>query len=250
VFEVPELDRLELPHCGDAAVGIYLPTADSTDSTGRTYTVRQHDPTTHCITVDVLLHGGAAGTQWATNVAPGDRVELAHAKSWYAPPPWADWQLLVADLTGLPALARIVEQGVLEHTVAIVEVLHPGDLGYLQIPPSVSLVTSIGTGNAAAPSALAELTRQHCRDADGYCWFAGEATDARTVHRFLRRECLWLPEQLDVMGYWRRDADDWAKRFAPHGPQLYNVYQQAVAEGKSKKVALEKFDDAAERLGL
>lgn len=33
-------------------------------------------------------------------------------------------------------------------------------------------------------------------------------------------------------------------------PRMYSIYEQAIAEGKSEKVALEEFDDALERLGL
>ena len=40
----------------------------------------------------------------------GDVVFLSPAKGWYAPPSDAGWQLLLADMTALPALGRIVEQ--------------------------------------------------------------------------------------------------------------------------------------------
>ena len=31
---------------------------------------------------------------------------------------------------------------------------------------------------------------------------------------------------------------------------MYSIYEKAIAEGKSEKVALEEFDDALEHLGL
>lgn len=251
VIHAPELRLLQLPWFGDAALGIYFATTDEDSPTARTYTVREQDPTAGRITVDIILHGDAAGTRWATGAAPGDRVELAHAKSWFRPPRDADRHVLVADLAGLPALARLIEQRAHGDTVAIVEVPDEDDIDYLPKHATVRLVTSIGTGNGAAESILTRLVSQNCPPTGlGYCWFAGEASEARKIRRLLRREYGWPPDQLDVVGYWRRDAQDWSERFAPHGPRMYSVYEQAIAEGKSEKVALEEFDDALEQLGL
>ena len=250
VIHVPELGRLQLPWFGDAALGIYFATTDAS-STARTYTVREHDPSASRLTVDIVLHGDAAGTRWATGAAPGDRVELAYAKSWFRPPRQADRHVLVADLAGLPALARLIERPAHRDTVAIVEVPHEDDLDYLPKHATVRLVTSVGTGNGLTDSVLARLVSQNCPVTGlGYCWFAGEASEAREVRKLLRHEYGWATDQLDVTGYWRRNAREWSQRFEPHGPRMYSVYEQAIAEGKSEKIALEEFDEALEQLGL
>ena len=251
VVHAPELSRLQLPWFGDAALGIYFTTTDEAAPTARTYTVREHNPSGRSITVDVVLHGDAAGTRWATDAAPGDRVELAHAKSWFRPPRHADHHVLVADLAGLPALARLIEHHAHGDTVAIVEVPDEDDLDYLPKHPTVRLVTSIGTGNGLTDSVLARLVAQNCPATGlGYCWFAGEAAEARKVRKLLRHEYGWPADQLDVVGYWRRNAQEWSQRFEPHGRRMYSVYEQAIAEGKNEKAALEEFDEALERLGL
>ncbi len=198
-----------------------------------------------------MLHGDAVGTRWATNAAPGDRIGLAHPKSWFNPPEHADRHILAADLAGLPAVARLIEEREHPDTIAIVEVLDADDLDYLPKRPGVRVITSIGTGNGETASALARLVAQNClADGVGYCWFAGEASEARKVRRLLRHEHGWATDQTDILGYWRRGADEWSNRFAPHGPRMYSLYEKAIAEGKSEKVALEEFDDALERLGL
>ena len=251
VIHAPELDLLRLPRFGDAAIGIYFATTDAAAPTARTYTIREHDASASRITVDVVLHGDAPGTRWATGVAPGDGVELAHAKSWFRPPRDADRHVLVADLAGLPALARLIEQRAHSDTVAIVEVPCEDDLDYLPTHPTARLVTSIGTGNGFTDSVLTRLVAQNCPATGlGYCWFAGEASEARRVRKLLRGEYGWATDRLDAVGYWRRDAQEWSERFAPHGPRMYSSYEHAIAEGKSEKVALEEFDDALERLGL
>jgi NADPH-dependent ferric siderophore reductase len=250
VIHAPELRLLQLPWFGDTALGIYFATPGA-DPTARTYTVREHDPAANRITVDVVLHGDAAGTRWATGTVPGDRVELAHAKSWFRPPRHADRHVLVADLAGLPALARLIEQRAHRDTVAIVEVPDEDDLEYLPEHATVRLVSSIGTGNGSTESVLTRLVAQNCpATVLGYCWFAGEASEARKLRTLLRRQYGWATDQLDAVGYWRRDARSWSERFAPHGPRMYSIYQQAIAEGKSEKVALEEFDYALEQLGL
>jgi NADPH-dependent ferric siderophore reductase len=251
VIHAPELNRLQLPRFGDTALGIYFASPEDPAPTARTYTVRGHDPSTARITVDVVLHGDAAGTRWATSAAPGDGVELAHAKSWFRPPSRADRHVLVADLAGLPAIARLIESRAHGDTVAIVEVLDDEDLDYLPKQPDLRLITSIGTGNGVTDSVLPQLVAQHCSNSGlRYCWFAGEASGARAVRKFLRHEQGWATEQMDVVGYWRRDSDQWSDRFAPHGPRMYSIYEKAIAQGKGEKVALEEFDDALERLGL
>ena len=251
VIHAPELNLLQLPWFGEAAIGIYFATTDAAAPTARTYTVREHDSSTRVITVDVVLHGDAPGTRWATSLATGDRVELAHAKSWFRPPREADCHVLVADLAGLPALARLIEQRAHSNTVAIVEVPDEQDLDYLPKHATVRLVTSIGTGNGVTESVLTRLVAQNCPATGlGYCWFAGEASEARQVRKLLRHEYGWTPDRLDVVGYWRWGAQEWSERFAPHGPRMYSIYEQAIADGKSEKIALEEFDDALEQLGL
>jgi len=120
VLEVPELDRLQLPKAGDAAVGIYFPAANrpkcpppmdcrdgvwgyydaTTAPPGRTYSIRNHDPIANRINVDVVLHGHGVGSTWAQTAAVASEVVVAHGRSWYRPVPSTDWQLLVADLAG------------------------------------------------------------------------------------------------------------------------------------------------------
>lgn len=178
VLEVPELDRLQLPKAGDAAVGIYFPAANrpkrpppmdcrdgvwgyydaTTAPPGRTYSIRNHDPIANRINVDVVLHGHGVGSTWAQTAAVASEVVVAHARSWYRPVPSTDWQLLVADLAGLPAAARIVEELAPDNeAIAIVEVAEEADLEYLPHRTNVTVIATVGTGNGDGESVLAQL---------------------------------------------------------------------------------------------
>ena len=259
VLDTPELGRLGLPDVADAAVGVYLPgpglrhapepSADGA-SEGRNYSVREHDAAANRLTVDVVLHEHGLGTDWARRAATGDTVVLGHARSWYRPQPAARWQLLIADLAGLPAVARIIDESRSpDDLFVIVEVLDEADLEYLPPLPGTP-VTAVGSGNGRAASRLAELVaRQALPDGPGYCWFAGEAAQSRAVRKHLRAQG-WTSDQFDIVGYWRQGSEDWDRRFETVADEVVAVYTAALAAGKSEKAASEEFDEALERAGL
>ncbi|AQT78237.1 NADPH-dependent ferric siderophore reductase [Mycolicibacterium litorale] len=245
-LQVENAAALAIPPGADAAVGVYFD--PESPGEGRNYSVRRHAG--DLIDLDVVLHASGPGTTWAANTAAGDRVGVDHARSWYRPPPGADWQLLVTDLSGLPATARILEE--LPRaiaTVAVVEVADHHDLDYLPTRAGVTVVSSLGTGNGFGPSQLATLVRQLALPAAGYCWFAGEAAQSREVRKHLRGNG-WTIDQYDVTGYWRLDSETWDAKFALVEGDVLAVYERALADGKGDKVASEEFDDALERAGL
>ncbi len=203
------------------------------------------------ITVDIILHAQGPGTEWASATEPGDRVGLDHARSWYQPEPETEWQLLVSDLSGLPATARILEEmpeGT--PTTVIIEVDGEDDLDYLPKYPGLVLISSIGTGNGHGPSTLARAVRElELPDGRGYCWFAGEAAESRAVRKHFRG-LGWTIDQYDITGYWRHDSEVWDARFAEVQDDVLPVYERALTDGKGDKVAFEEFDEACERIGL
>ncbi len=230
----------------DCAVGVYFDAA--CPNNGRTYSV--HRQAGDLIDLDILVHPGGPGSVWAQTARVGDRVGLDHARAWYRPPPSTTWQLLVADLAGLPALARIIaEAPLIVSTTVVVEVVDHDDLSYLPTRPGVTLIPSLGSGNGVAASRLTQLVRDLELPANGYCWFGGEAGASRDVRKHLRGRG-WTIDQYDVMGYWRQDSAAWDARFALIGDDFLATYRQAIAEGKSDKAAAEEFDDALEQIGL
>jgi NADPH-dependent ferric siderophore reductase len=252
VFDVPRLAELNLPGGGDEALGIYFPDDGAAEPEGRNYTIRHRDDGAARVTCDFVLHQRGVGSDWARRATVGDRVTFDHARSWYRPERAARWQLLIADLSGLPALARILDE-LPDDTAAsaIVEVADEADLAYLPPRPDVPLVTTIGTGNGHAPSRLAELARAHVHsDGRGYCWFAGEAQATREVRKHLRGDHGWVADQYDIVGYWRLDSETWDRRFEAVSDEMLAVYEQALADGKGDKVAAEEFDLALESIGL
>lgn len=251
VLHVDEPAALDAAHAADSTVGVYFATDGRVhpDSECRSYSIRRRDGAN--ITIDVVMHTHGPGTRWASTAAPGHRVGLDHARSWYRPGTTAEWQLLVSDMSGMPAAARILEElpdGT--PTILLIEVADRDDLGYLPQRPDVSVVPLVGTGNGDAPSRLASSVRNLDLPAGrGYCWFAGESAQSRAVRKYVR-SLGWAVDQYDITGYWREDSEAWDARFAEVQDEVLPVYERALAEGKGAKLAFEEFDAACERIGL
>ncbi|MEO9328114.1 siderophore-interacting protein [Gordonia aurantiaca] len=274
IFDTVDLPGLGLPGVADEAVGIYFPAPSQTaapdmecrDGTwgyhdvdpapdGRNYSIRAVDEPAGRVVVDFVIHDAGPATSWAQRAETGHEVVMSHARSWFAPPSDTRHLVLAADLAGLPALARIVEE---IHTTdpartprvtTIVEVPTPTDLGYL--PASgIETITLVG-GNGRTASGLAEAMRALDLPATGgYCWFAGEAAQSRAVRKHLRDEHGWDRSRYDILGYWRQDSERWTQAYAQRSAELFAVYQQAIAAGRTEKEAAEEFDEALERAGL
>ena len=243
---IDDPESLAIPAGGDCAVGVYFD--PTTPEAGRTYSVRRHDGDR--IDLDIVLHTGGRGSTWAQTATTGHRVGLDHARAWYRRPPGTAWQLLVTDLSGLPATARIVEEAPpAVATTVIVEAADHHDLDYLPARPGVTVIHSLGTGNGVTPSRLPDLVRQSDLPVPGYCWFAGEEAASREVRRYLRVHG-WTIDQYDITGYWRLDSEAWDAKFALLGDEAVAVYQRAIDAGRGDKVASEEFDDALHRIGL
>jgi len=250
VLQVEDPAALDIKHAADSAVGVYFPGTDTDDEDeGRNYSVRRHDGDR--VTLDFVLHSHGPGTTWATTTRPGDRVRLDHARSWYRPEPTTRWQLLVSDLSGLPATARIVEELPADASATLlVEVAAAEDLDYLPDHQGLTIIPVIGTGNGYGPSKLAEMVRElTVPGGRGYCWFAGEAAESRAVRKYLRG-LGWTIDQYDITGYWRVDSETWDARFSEVQDDVLPIYERALTAGKGDKAAFEEFDEACERIGL
>ncbi|GAY17553.1 siderophore-interacting protein [Mycobacterium sp. shizuoka-1] len=245
-LRVDDPDALDIPPVPDAAVGVYFTT--SATEQGRTYSVRRHDRDR--LDLDVVVHTGGLGSNWAQTARAGDRVRIDHANGWYRPPSGTSWQLLITDLAGLPATARIMaEAPAAIETTVVVEAAELDDLEYLPERPGATVMSTLGTGNGLGPSRLAHLVRQLDAPTQGYCWFAGEAAEARQVRKDLRGRG-WSADHYDITGYWRYGSEAWDTKFALVSGELGQVYQRAVTAGKGPKAAAEEFDEALERAGL
>jgi NADPH-dependent ferric siderophore reductase len=180
----------------------------------RNYTVRGWDPETPALAIDFYLHGDAGlASRWATNVRAGDTIGFAGPRTHWTAAPRSDWSLLVADETGLPALAAILETLPAGHrAIAIVEVDDAGERQDLDSAAEVDVLWVHRDGRPpGTTSLLADAVAAVALPAgDGRAWGGGEALAMRHVRRHLR-EARGLPaEAVSVLGYWKhRTTDGW-----------------------------------------
>ncbi|MCU1518734.1 MAG: siderophore interacting protein, partial [Pseudarthrobacter sp.] len=177
-----EYVRVFLPAPGRREPVLPVPAGDTWEylpgdvpSPMRTYTVRGTDPDRGTADIDFVVHDGGVAAGWAMQAKPGDVVGLNSPTGLYDPPAGIEWQVLVADATGLPAVARLVEQappGV--RTRVLIEVPDRSHRQELTAGPHVDIAWVFG-GNGHTQSRLDELIRAiDLPSGTGYVWFAGE----------------------------------------------------------------------------
>lgn len=181
---------------------------------GAYYTLRRWRPESQELDMLFVLHGDTGpASSWATRARPGDSVALWGPRTAYAPPAATDWYLLVADETGLPAVAAIIESlpdGAVARVFA--EVDSPAE--QQPLPPSSTVDVTWVYRDGAPPgttSLLADTVR--ARPWPGgtpYVWGGGESRAMTAVRRYVRREVGLSREQVSLVAYWRHTehADD------------------------------------------
>ncbi|OZE86322.1 siderophore-interacting protein [Rhodococcus sp. 15-649-1-2] len=219
---------------------------------GRNYTVRRFDADSGRLVIDFVAHEGGVAATWALNATVGQVLLWTRPRSWYNIPATAQWQLLVADMTGLPALGRIIEElpsGAQAH--AIVEVLERGDKQEFETAGDVTYDWRFGSGNGDSASVLEDAARQwELPDGEGYIWFAGEAASSRVVRKYFRKELGYPVTRFEIIGYWRANSEQWLEKYKKYQEEALAVYNGALAAGRSQAEASEEFDAMLERVGL
>lgn len=218
----------------------------------RTYTVRDWDAAAQELTVDFVVHDGGIAAAWALRAAPGDVLGVNTPKALYDPPSDIEWQLLIADATGLPAAARLAENapsGV--RTRVVIEVATPADELPLTTSDDVELHWVHG-GNGHAPTRIEEILRaSELPSGPGYVWVAGETKATRGVRKILRKELGLAASAYKVIGYWTENAEAWREKYDSLDE---GVHARLMAmwddESRSEEEITDEYEAELEKLGL
>jgi len=249
----PSLVRIDLrgavPSAGspDEACVLQFPDAagEPIAENGRWYTVRRIDEAG--LTVDIVLHPGGVGGEWAAVAKVGDRLRRTHGNSWFRRPEGAGWQVLAGDVTALPAIGRIVDESAARvRTIVHVEVPDPADAQEL---PGAE-VTWHHTPDLARASRLGEIVAGITfPEGPGYVYVAGEASATRTARTHLRS--LGLPRgSYGVVGYWRAEIEKWNARLEASGVDTTAIYEKALAEGRDEEEVRALYEAGLAAAGL
>ncbi len=258
-----EYVRVFFPHADDPTdVSLPLPVGDwwewpegTPQAPMRTYTVAGARPERGEIDLDFVAHDAGVAGPWAVRARPGHVLGLNSPTGLYDPPEDTEWQVLVADLAGLPAVRRIVAQmprGL--RTRVVLEVPSEQDRIAFETGPDV-LVTWVVGGNGHGPSALGRLVRSVVDERlalhQGYVWVAGETVALRDARKYLRRE-LGLPAtRFKVVGYWTPIAA-WDEKFAALSSDVQaelDAIWTATDDAEPEDVQI-RFEEQLDRLGL
>ncbi|MGX1789560.1 siderophore-interacting protein [Bosea sp. NPDC055332] len=174
----------------------------------RDFTPRRHDPQAGELDIDfALLHEGPA-SYWASTVEPGDSAWIAGPRGSFIVPFDFDWHLLIADETGLPALARRLEElpsG--NRALALVEAGGAHEELPLHRSAGIEVVwTHRAPGAQPGAALLATLPALAFPDGDYFAWIACESSAAKQLRSVLVDERGANRKWVRAHGYWRRGA--------------------------------------------
>ncbi len=168
----------------------------------RDYTPRRFDPAARELTLEFALHGDGPASRWAAQAQPGQRVRVGGPRGSFVIPLDYDWHLLVADMSGLPAVARRLEE--LPTGARAIVIAQVADRADRRAFSTVADLDLIWVDDAAA--GLATVRTLVLPPGEGYAWCAGEAAEMAALRRVLVDEKGHDRHAIRAAAYWKRGA--------------------------------------------
>lgn len=235
--------------CPDEWIGMFLDGRHDLRRR-RVYSVRAHRPGSSEVDVDFVRHDHGPAMDWLATAAPGDEVRWwDQVGGSYALPQDAVTVLLAADLAGLPALGRIVEElpaGV--RATVVVEAFDEEERQAWTSAAAVDVRWLHGSGEGRAPSRLGAAVLDH--PPVDYLWMAGETREVRATRRVLRHERGLASERYSLVGYWLADREAWMRGYDARAAELEAIWSRGAEQGLDEEQITDAYDDALERAGL
>lgn len=186
----------------------YLALPKGTRPVVRNYTARAFRPEVLELDVDFVAHGtDGIAAPWAATATPGARIAFIDQGCGWKPVP-ADWTLLLADESGLPAVAGVLRdlpRDAVGH--AVIELFDERDRQPLLGPNGVA-VHWVERGADAPPGAAALPALQGLEFPAGvpYVFAVGESAVATGTRRHLIADRGVPKGNITFCGYWKRGA--------------------------------------------
>ena len=182
----------------------------------RTYTVAQYRPSLHEIDVDFMLHmspGGSVGgvaAPWAIQAQPGDRMSI------FGPGPAtfintdADWYLLAADMTALPALAANLGRLPADAKgYIIIEIIADEDRQDLLVPAGIELIWVVNPEPGSDDSPLYLATKELAwLEGKVAVWAACEFKTMKKTRQYFKQDRNVEKSHLYISSYWKRGLQE------------------------------------------
>ncbi|WP_110687925.1 siderophore-interacting protein [Salinicola aestuarinus] len=192
-----------------AHIKLVFPTEGEARDRMRTYTVR--DQRDDQIDVDFVLHDDSGpAASWAAEAQPGDEILVAGPGPVKRLPEDADWNLLVGDMTSLPAISANLER-LPAHAVGhvIIEVASDADRQTLDLPEGIALDYRINPH----PGSDSDLLLNAVRALDWPAgkpgiWVACEFSAMRKLRRHLIDDRGVDKRAMYISSYWKLGSNE------------------------------------------
>lgn len=174
---------------------------------GRDYTPRSYDATKGELAIDFAIHHDGPASNWARTARPGDLAWIAGPRGSFVIPFDFDWHLLIADETGLPALARRLEElPAGTRAIALIEVDGPTEQIRIETAAEAQIVWAYRNGEPAGKSRtlVDALSQTSLPQGDFFGWIGCESQIAKELRTLLVAERGANPKWIRASGYWRR----------------------------------------------
>ncbi|WP_348770728.1 siderophore-interacting protein [Ochrobactrum sp. Marseille-Q0166] len=174
----------------------------------RPYTIRRWNPATCEITIDIVVHEDGVAASWAMNAKIGDVVGICNPEGRFWIPRGSQWLLMLTDITGIPAVGRVLEE-LPEGFRAIVHVEVPSEDDRQVIATKADALVTWHACHGLKPErpGYTELPRiartiTELPEGSGYIYIAGEARAVSDCRKHFRDVLGFDKNRIDAIGYW------------------------------------------------
>lgn len=182
----------------------------------RTYTVAQHRPSSLEIDVDFMLHtntdGSASGVAatWAAQAQVGDSMSIFGPGLATFINVDADWFLLVADMTALPALtASLALLPADAKGYIVIEIVSREDQQDLQAPDGMEFIWVVNPSPGSDSTILySAITGLEWQSGEIAVWAACEFSSMKKIRHYLKQEKRVKKSHLYVSSYWKKGLQE------------------------------------------
>lgn len=155
----------------DDHVKLFFPAPGGGDPVGRDYTPRRYDAQRNELTIEFLLHGHGAASDWARAVQPGDRLVVGGPRGSMVVPTDYAWHAFAGDETALPAISRRLEElPAGSRAFVIAQAADDADRRHFDSAAEVEV-----TWVRSSDELLTQAAAMSLPEGEGYVWAAGEA---------------------------------------------------------------------------
>ncbi len=207
-FARPDQENLRMPtFSNNGWVAQFFAMSAKTRPYVRNYTVRAFRSEELELDVDFVIHGDGPASSWALSVVPGDPVGLFDEGGMYRPEPDAQWQLVVADESGVPAALAIAESTPATlSTLLALEIPSSDDALAVELGDHIRTRWCVREGPGVAPGArvLDALSEWDVPEGPGSVFIAGESRMATGLRRHFVNERQMSKSRITFFGYWRQ----------------------------------------------